>query len=109
LNGLTYGGTLNLSFTSSLTNGDLLDLFSFTGASSGNFTSVVSTGNYDGAWTSDDGVWTFNGSDQLLTFDLSSGDLSFAGSSIPEPSTFALIGGAMIFGAAASRRLRRRE
>ena len=105
--GLTYGGALSLSFTSTLTNNDSLDLFSFTGTAGGNFTSVVSTGIYAGTWTSGSGVWTFTGNDQLLTFDLASGDLTVAASMIPEPSTFALFGGMIALSIACGRSRRR--
>lgn len=104
--GLTYGGTLSLAFASTLTNGDSLDLFSFTGVSTGDFTSVVSTGTYAGSWASGSGVWTFTSNDQLLTFNLASGDLSAVASTVPEPSSFALIGGAIALSFACGRRRR---
>lgn len=106
-NGLTYGGTLSLAFTSTLTNGNTLDLFSFTDSDVGNFTSIVSTGVYAGSWSSGSGVWTFTGNDQLLTFDLASGDLNVAASMIPEPSAFALIGGMLVLVSACVRSRRR--
>jgi fibronectin-binding autotransporter adhesin len=105
--GLTYGGALNLSFSSTLTNGDSLDLFSFTGTAGGSFTSVVSTGTYDGTWSAGSGVWTFTGNSQLLTFDLSTGDLTVTASMIPEPSAYALIGGVFALVAAGWRSRRR--
>ncbi len=105
--GLTYGGALNLAFTSTLTNGDLLDLFSFTGTAGGSFTSVVSTGLYAGSWNGSAGVWTFEGNGQVLTFTESTGDLSVAGGLIPEPSTYAVFVGLAAL-AVAGRRSRRR-
>ncbi|MDF3057255.1 MAG: hypothetical protein K0R17_1470 [Rariglobus sp.] len=106
LNGLTYGGTLSFSFTSSLTNGDTLDLFSFTGTTGGAFTSVVSTGAYAGTWTVGTGVWTLISNDQLLTFNNATGDLLVVANAIPEPSTYAVIGGLLALAAAVCRRSR---
>ncbi|HEY9249028.1 MAG TPA: autotransporter-associated beta strand repeat-containing protein [Rariglobus sp.] len=105
--GLTYGGTLSLAFTSTLADLDTLDLFSFTGTAGGAFTSVVSTGSYAGTWTDGSGVWTFTGNDRLLTFDLSTGDLSVVASVVPEPSTYALFGGALALAFAGWRSRRR--
>jgi hypothetical protein len=105
--GLTYGGTLSLAFTSTLADLDSLDLFSFTGTAGGAFTSVVSTGSYAGTWTEGSGVWTFTGNEQLLTFDLSTGDLSVIASVVPEPSTYALVGGALALAFAGWRSRRR--
>lgn len=105
--GLTYGGTLNLSFTGTLSEGALLDLFSFTGAAGGAFESIVSTGAYTGTWTENAGLWSFAGNDQLLTFSQATGDLAVG--AIPEPSTYAMLGGMIALSLACGRRSARRR
>ena len=61
--GLTYGGSLDLDFASStkFLNGTVFDLFAFTGASIGDFSSVFTTGTglYSGySLSGAGGIWT---------------------------------------------------
>ncbi len=92
--GLTFGGDLKLTFTTTIANGTTLDLFSSTGTSLGDFAGISSSGlGYGGTWTNAGaGIWTFNSvpNNQTLTFSELNGDLSF--DPIPEPSTWALVG-----------------
>jgi autotransporter-associated beta strand protein len=87
--GLTYGGTLSLSFGSLIGNDSTLDIFNFTGPSSGNYSSVLSTGSYAGLWTSlGSGTFQLVSGTQTLTFSQSTGDIIV----VPEPAAFALVG-----------------
>ncbi|MBI3884482.1 MAG: autotransporter-associated beta strand repeat-containing protein [Opitutae bacterium] len=102
---LTYGGTFNLSFGSLLANGTTLDLFGLTNPPAATFfSSIVATGSYAGSFTNSGGDWTFTDGTQVLTFSQSTGDLSFAASAVPEPSTYAaLLGAAALVGVAVQR------
>ncbi|MDZ7615590.1 MAG: autotransporter-associated beta strand repeat-containing protein, partial [Patescibacteria group bacterium] len=88
--GLAYGGTLSLAFGNGtwLDAGAVLDLFSFTGAVSGEFTDVVSTGFYTGPWEWD-GMDTFSLESgwQTLLFSHATGDLTI----VPEPAAWTLM------------------
>jgi len=100
--GLTYGGTLSLSFGngSAFANNTTFDLFSFTGTPSGDFLSVTSTGFYAGTWMLAAGEWSLTTSEQKLTFTPSTGDLVIA---VPEPSTLVLLSGLAVVGFFARR------
>lgn len=87
-NGLQYGGTLAFMFGPSAISGGDFTIFSFSGAPTGGFTSVQSTGFYDAPWTSlGTGAWQSNKNGQTLTFTESTGVLVIT---VPEPSALAL-------------------
>jgi autotransporter-associated beta strand protein len=89
--GLTYGGTLSLVFGNGTAFSDntIFDLFSFTGSSSGAFSTVASTGYYAGTWTNNnDGTFKLEQGGQTLTFSQSTGNIVV----VPEPAALALAG-----------------
>lgn len=92
--GLGYGGTLSLDFanTATFADGTTFDLFGFIPATTGNFSSVTSTGSgsYGGLnFSGLGGVWTALLGGQTLTFSELSGQVRFVGA-VPEPSTYAI-------------------
>jgi len=101
--GLTYGGTLSLSFGSLIGNDSTLDIFNFMGPSSGNYSSVLSTGSYAGLWTSlGSGTFQLVSGTQTLTFSQFTGDIIV----VPEPAAFALVGAGVTLVSWVVRRLR---
>ena len=102
----TYGGTLTLSFGTTLPDATTLNLFGLTGGSAGGLNYVTATGSYAGSFSNSSGVWTLTSGGQSLTFSESSGNLGFAASAIPEPSTYAALAGVAVLGLAAYRRRR---
>ena len=87
--GLTYGGSLDLDFASStkFLNGTVFDLFAFTGASIGDFSSVFTTGTglYSGySLSGAGGIWTTTIGDQLLSFSELTGRLTISAGAVPE-------------------------
>ena len=100
--GPTYGGTLSLVFgnASAFGNTEVFNLFDFTGASAGGFSSVTSTGFYGGTWSGASGLWTLQSGGQTLTFSESTGDISV----VPEPAILGLVGIGMAAAAGARRR-----
>jgi autotransporter-associated beta strand protein len=101
--GVTYDGTLSLSFGngSAFADNTTFDLFNLTGTPSGNFSSVASTGFYTGTWTLASGTWSLDVGSQKLSFTPSTGDLVVA---VPEPSTLVLVSGLAVVGFLARRR-----
>lgn len=65
------------------------------------------TVSYTSSFINDSGSWTLTNAGQLLTFVQGTGDLSFAASAIPEPSTYAAIFGAVALVGVALRRRKR--
>ena len=87
--GLTYGGSLNLDFGNStkFLNGTVFELFAFTGASIGDFSSVFTTGTglYSGySLSGAGGIWTTTIGDQLLSFSELTGRLTISAGAVPE-------------------------
>ena len=102
--GLTVvGGTLTFNISTHIEDGAILNIFDGSALSS-SFTSVSATGT--GGYG---GTFAYNGSnayvgsfgDQTLSLALATGELSFIGAAIPEPSTYAAIFGALALGFAA--------
>ena len=83
--GLTYGGTMSLSFGGSvLPDNTTFSVFSFTGSPSGSFGQVSSTGFYAGTWTDNlDGTYSLAKDAQTLTFAQATGMVTI----VPEPTT----------------------
>ncbi len=106
---LTFGGTLGIEITASLTGGEIFSLFTADGgALAGNFSSVSLTGSYLASLTDNgSGIWTGSANGLDFTFSTSginAGILSV--SAVPEPSTFAAIAGALALMGALVRRRR---
>ncbi|MDF3056569.1 MAG: hypothetical protein K0R17_784 [Rariglobus sp.] len=104
---LTLGNSLTLDFsTSLLANGQTYNLFDF-GSQTGDFSSVTLGGSIVASLllTSAD-TWT--GSDSLNTYTFSFSEVSgiLSVSAVPEPSTYAVLVGVLIFGTVALRRRR---
>ncbi len=89
----TYGGTFTLTFGSTIADGNSLNLLALTGGSAGGLNYVTATGSYTGNFSNSSGVWTLTSGSQSLTFTESTGNLAFAASAIPEPSTYAALAG----------------
>jgi fibronectin-binding autotransporter adhesin len=102
--GLTYGGSLELTFSSQFPDNTTLDLFNFGGSPAGTFASVTATGTYGSlTFVKTAGVWTAQSGTQTLSFTESTGNVIV----VPEPTTAAL-GGVSVIGLclwAARRRL----
>ena len=113
---LTFGGTLGINITASLTGGESFNLFTAsTGALLGDFGTTAGnvsvTGGYLASLTNDgSGIWTgtdTNGSGLSFTFatsGINAGVLMV--SAIPEPATYAAIFGVLALAGAALRRRR---
>lgn len=105
--GLTYGGTMSLAFGgSALPDNTTFNVFSFSGAPSGSFGQVSSTGFYAGTWTDNlDGSYSLVSGGQAVTFTQSTGDVTVT--VVPEPAAIAIAGiGVAIASAVARRRSR---
>jgi autotransporter-associated beta strand protein len=88
-NGLTYGGTLTFAFGgSALADNALFSIFNLAGGTAaGSFTTLTSTGFYDGSWSSvGGGQWQSSKGSQTLTFSESTGQLVI----VPEPGSLVL-------------------
>ncbi len=111
---VTYGGVLNLVFGSTfLTGGEAFALFTdLLGTSApldaGSFTAIELQGAYTASLTNNSGVWTGSVDGLDFTFTQNDGILSVIGEGvIPEPSTYAVLAGAVMLAFAANRRRRR--
>ena len=110
---VTYGGVLNLIFGSSfLTGGENFALFNGLNGTdapldAGSFTQIELQGAYTASLTNNSGVWTGTSGGYDFTFTQDTGILSvLAGAAIPEPSTYAMLAGALGLAYAALRRRR---
>ncbi|HEY9250539.1 MAG TPA: autotransporter-associated beta strand repeat-containing protein [Rariglobus sp.] len=107
---LTLGNALTINFsTSTLTNGQTYNLFDY-GSQTGDFSSVTLSGSITGSLvlgSADTWTGSFGGYD--FTFSETTGILSLQTSAVPEPSTFALISGALTLAGCAFRRNRSRH
>ena len=103
---LTYGGTLNVTFLGSTTAGTY-SLFDFLGQS-GSFTSfsIVGTALTPVSTTGFSGT-NLSGFDYNFTY--ATGDLVIAVAAIPEPSTYAVIFGALVLAGCVVRRSHKRR
>lgn len=109
---LTFGGTLGINVTASLSGGESFTLFSAAGgALAGNFSGVSLTGSYIATLADNgSGIWTGSSNGIDFTFSTSgvnAGILSVVASSVPEPSAYAAILGLLSLGAVASRRTKK--
>lgn len=110
---ISFAGTLNIDTTglSSLADGDSFSLFvSSSDVYNTGLTSVTMTGAYAPVMVGDLiwGTWTGVFGGQQFTFDEATGILSVSGNSaVPEPSTYALLGGVMILAFAVGRSRKR--
>jgi autotransporter-associated beta strand protein len=89
--GLTLNGAFTIAFTNltALDNTTDINLFSYTGGHTGDFTSLVATGfaAYAGTWNHVGETFTWSGGGQTLTFSEITGNLTV----VPEPATWALL------------------
>lgn len=111
---LTFGGTLGINLTASLSGGESFSLFSASGGTlAGNFSGVSVTGSYAASLTDNgSGIWTGSGNGFDFTFSTSginAGILSVTASSVPEPSAYAAILGILSLGVVAGRRRRSKK
>lgn len=106
---VTFNGTLNINTTglTGLVGGESFQLFSAGGTYTPGFTSVVMTGTYTPTFSNVGGVWTGSDGGLDFTFTQSNGTLSIV-SAVPEPSTYALLAGALALAGATLRNRKRR-
>ena len=92
---MSYGGAFSISSDTVLANG-VYNLFNLTGTESGDFSSVTLSGaGYgDDALSLSSDVWTATVGSQDYSFSQITGDLTV----VPEPGTYALIGGLLALG-----------
>lgn len=107
---LTYGGTLNLVFGSTVTAGQTYNLFNAANGTSapavaGEFSLISLSGSgYSGTLTENSGIWTATEGGLEFTFTDGTGELTTTLSAVPEPSTYSLIFGGVALGTAVYRR-----
>lgn len=111
---LTFGGTLGINVTASLSGGESFNLFTANGGTlAGDFGGVSLTGSYIASLTNNgSGIWTGTASGLDFTFSTSginAGILSVAVSSVPEPSTYAALFGTLVLGVAVTQRRRSKK
>ncbi|MFM9026319.1 MAG: beta strand repeat-containing protein [Planctomycetaceae bacterium] len=94
--GLTYGGTMSLAFGGSiLPDNTTFNVFSFTGATTGSFAQIASTGYYAGTWTDNlDGTYSLLKDAQTLTFSQATGAVNVM--AVPEPASLAMVAAAAV-------------
>jgi autotransporter-associated beta strand protein len=115
---LTFGGTLGINITASLSGGESFNLFTANGgALAGDFGTTAGnvslTGSYIASLTNNgSGIWTGTTSGLDFTFSTSgvnAGILSVAVSSVPEPSTYAALFGTLVLGVSVMQRRRSKK
>ena len=110
---VTYGGVLNVVFGSTfLTGGEAFALFAGLNGTdapldTGSFTAIELQGAYTASLTNNSGVWSATAGGYDFTFVQDTGLLTTTLSGVPEPSTYAMIAGALGLAYAALRRRRR--
>ena len=108
---LTYGGALTLT-SNTLIGVGTYNLFDFTGdnaSESGDFTSIILSGTAyaSNAFIQNGNVWDAIVDNQTYTFSQVTGNLVVATTAVPEPETFALLGGLLALMYELGRRRRR--
>ena len=108
---LTYGGALTLT-SNTLIGVGTYNLFDFTGdnaSESGDFTSIILSGTAyaSNAFIQNGDVWDAIVDNQTYTFSQVTGNLVVATTAVPEPETFALLGGLLALMYELGRRRRR--
>jgi len=104
---LTYGGTLTLTSNTLIGVGEY-NLFDFT-SESGDFSSITLSGTAyaNNTFTQDGDVWDAIVDNQTYTYSQVTGNLVVATAAVPEPETFALLGGLLALTYVLGRRRRR--
>jgi hypothetical protein len=108
---LTYGGTLAINFSTTVSDGLSFDLFAAADGSSapssitGSFSSVSIAGLYIASLTNNSGVWTGSTGGFAFTFTQATGDLMIL-AAVPEPSAYAVILGSLALAGVVYRRRR---
>ena len=104
---LTYGGTLTLTSNTLIGVGEY-NLFDFT-SESGDFSSIILSGTAyaNNTFTQDGDVWDAIVDNQTYTYSQVTGNLVVATAAVPEPETFALLGGLLALTYVLGRRRRR--
>jgi fibronectin-binding autotransporter adhesin len=101
---LTYGGTAEVSFASTLVGNNTFDLYGLASRSGSSvFDSLSISGSYSATLNAANS-WTQTVDGNIFSFDFVTGDLTFA---IPEPSSAAALAGVVTLGFVAARRRRR--
>jgi autotransporter-associated beta strand protein len=99
---LTYGGALTLTSDTLIASG-VYELFGLV-TETGNFSSIILSGTAytNNAFSQFGDVWTVTVGDETYTFSQLTGDLTV----VPEPGTYALLGGLLALGSVMLRRRR---
>ncbi|WP_438479942.1 beta strand repeat-containing protein [Oleiharenicola lentus] len=106
---LTYGGVLTLDFGAPAI-ASVYNLFQGAGTTTGNYSSIYLTGQYNTSLVYGSSVWSGTTGSLDFTFAPGTGNLtiSAAASAIPEPSTYAAVFGGLALGFSIYRRRRQR-